>query len=103
MKLIKIENGVVSLSEAVGARLARFERRVKEIKEQEEKLKTELLEAMQEHNILKIDNDDISITRVLATDREVFDSKALRADNPDLYDKYIRFTPVKESLRLKVK
>ena len=37
------------------------------------------------------------------TDRETLDSKAMRKDFPRLYDQYVKMTPVKSSIRVKIK
>ena len=103
MELIKLDNGQAYLEQTIGARLAAFERKAKKIKEAEEKLKMELLQAMERHGITKIESEEISVTYIAETDRETFDSKAFRADNPEEYDKYVRISTVKPSIRLKVK
>ena len=54
-------------------------------------------------NIIKIDTPELSITYVDETYKESFDSKLFREQNPDLYDNYVKMSPVKASLRLKVK
>ena len=103
MELIKVVNGNVQLETSVSAMLAAFERKAKKIKEQEEKLKAQILEEMEEHGIIKLDNDDLTISYIMPTERESFDSKAFRVDHPELYDEYIRMSPVKSQIRIKVK
>ena len=36
------------------------------------------------------------------TERETFDSKQFKADMPELYDEYVKFSKVKPSVRIKV-
>ena len=91
------------LNPEISDKIAEFERSIKKLKEQEDLLKQSILEEMEAKGIVKIENDDLLISYVAPTDRETFDSKKLREDNPDLYDEYIKITKVKSSIRIKVK
>ena len=102
-ELITIENNTALLNVEVAKGLAEFERKIKEMKEKEDSIKESILAEMIEKDIKKIETEDIIITKIDATERESFDSKKFRADNPDLYDEYISFSPVKASVRIKVK
>ena len=102
-ELIRIRDGAVLLDPNTSREIAEFERRMKEIKEAEDKLKQDILAEMEEKNILKIDTSDVTISYIGSTDRESFDSKSFKADHPDLYDEYIKMSPVKASVRIKVK
>ena len=102
-ELIKVNNGIAILDESTAGKIAEFERRAKEIKEAEEELKRMIIAEMEEKGVVKIDTETLAITYVQATERETFDSKAFREVNPDLYDEYVKFTPVKASIRIKVK
>ena len=99
--LIVIENG--GLTQDVSLAIANFERQIKDLKEQEDLLKGAILEAMENNNILKLDTPDLIISYLAPSDRESFDSKKLKEDNQDLYDEYVKMTPVKSSIRIKVK
>lgn len=102
-ELITISQGVALLDAQTAVRIAEFERKAKEIKDAEDALKKEILEEMAEKGIIKIETDDMTITYVAPTDRESFDSKRLRAEKPDLYDEYVNISPVKASVRVKLK
>jgi hypothetical protein len=103
--LIRMENGISILDAETSNKIAEYERQIKAIKEQEEALKEAIKSEMEAKGIIKIEDEinGMSITYVAETFRETFDSKKLRAENPDLYDLYIRMTPVKSSIRIKVK
>ena len=103
MELITIENGNALLDLEASKQIAEFERKAKEIKEASDRLKATILEEMEAKGIVKIETPDLTITYVASTDRETFDSKAFKADNPDLYDNYVKMSPVKASVRVKVK
>ena len=84
--------------------IASMERRIKTITAQRDELKEKMLEVMRENNCDKVDIDGkVLITRVAATTRESLDSKALKADQPELYAKYVKSSPVKESLKITVR
>lgn len=102
-KLIRMEENTALLHPGISAALAEFERQAKEIKEKQDALKQRILEEMESNGILKIETDDLTITYVAPTSRESFDSKTFRKDNPDLYDNYVNISPVKASIRMKVK
>ena len=47
--------------------------------------------------------DDLVINYVAPTDRIAFDSARFKKENPDMYDEYLKISPVKSSIRIKVK
>jgi hypothetical protein len=101
--LIVFEDGTPVLNADIAYQIAHFERLMKSVKQREDNLRAEIQAAMEAHDIKKIDTDDITITYVPATDRETFDSKKFRADNPDMYDNYVKISHVKPNVRVKVK
>lgn len=103
MELIKVENGIGILDTEVSKKVAEFEKALKEIKEKEEELKQNILSEMESKNILKLETDSLTVTYIAPAERETFDSERFREDNPDLYDEYVKFSPVKSSIRIKVK
>ena len=74
-----------------------------EINHQESELKKAILEEMEAKNILKLETEELAITYIAASYRETFDSKSLRKDQPDIYDEYVKISPVKSSVRVKVR
>lgn len=101
--LIRYEQNTALLNPEVSSALAEFERQVKEIKAKQDALKQRILEEMESNGILKIETDDLAITYVAPTSREAFDSKKFRQAYPDLYDDFVSISPVKASVRMKVK
>lgn len=83
--------------------IAETEKKLKEAKEQEEQMKAQLLEAMEQNGIIKIENDNVLINYVAPTESERLDAKAFKENCPDLYDEFVKFSPVKASIRIKVK
>lgn len=103
-ELIKIENGTSLLDVEVSNKIAEFERQIKYIKEAEDALKEAIKAEMEAKGILKVtdETNGMTISYVAPTSRETFDSKKFKAEKPDLYDEYVKFTPVKSSIRIKV-
>ena len=91
------------LTDAVISALKMIDEEEKKVKEKKEKIREILLKEMEEKNILKLENEDISITYKAPTERETFRTKDFKKDLPDLYDTYVEFTPVKGSLLIKFK
>ena len=102
-QLIRVENNNPILSSDVCVALKEIEKEIKYLKEKEELIKQSILEEMENRNILKLDNDNLTINYIAPSDRETFDSKKFKAEHQDLYDEYVRMTPVKSSIRIKVK
>ena len=104
-ELIKIENGVSILDLETSNKIAEFERAMKLIKEQEEALKEAIKAEMEAKGIVSIkdETNGMMITYVASTTRENFDKSKFQEDFPDLYDEYVNFSPVKSSIRIKLK
>ena len=83
--------------------IAETERQFKEAKEKEEAMKKALLEAMEKGGLVKFENDFITLTYIAPTESERLDTKAFKENCPDLYNEFVKFAPVKASIRIKVK
>lgn len=95
------KEGLLTLE--VQNQIVEFEKQAKAVKEAQDKLKEAILKEMEEKGIIKLDSDELTITYVAPTYSEKFDSKALKADNEELYNKYIKLSKVKSSVRIRVK
>ena len=102
-ELIVLNNEGYLLNEFVSKELAILENEAKRIKEMQENYKKAILEEMEAKQIIKIETEEVLVSYVASTDRETFDSKAFKEAHQDLYDEYIKMTPVKPSIRIKVK
>lgn len=80
-----------------------IEKEISRLKTVQDELKKSLLAEMEAKGLIKVETDNLVISYIAPSDRETFDSKKLREDNPDLYDEYIKISPVKSSIRIKVK
>lgn len=98
--IIKFENG--KLSDKAVEFIVGVEMQMKALKDQYEQFKSDLLTAMEKNGIVKIESGDVRINYIAESNRETFDSKQFKADMPDLYNEYVKFSKVKPSLRIKV-
>lgn len=102
MELIKVETGYV-LGKGTMDEIKEIEKLSKALKERQDKVRAELQKVMEDNNIIKFESDEIVVNYIAATTRESFDSKQLKTDNPDLYDLYVKLSPVKATIKIKVK
>lgn len=93
----------VAFSEEICEKIVSLEKQAKEIKRQQENMKTEILDAMQKNGVIKIDNEFLKIAFIPEHDAEKFDSKKFKEENPDVYDMYAKISKVKPSIRITVK
>lgn len=84
-------------------KLQDLEIQAKSIKEQQEKLKEDLLNAMETHGVKKWDNEVMTITYTSPTTRTSIDSSKLKKELPDVFSKYSKTSNVKSSIRIKLK
>lgn len=102
--LIKIENGVSLLNADVSNKIAEFERQMKLIEEQEKALKEAIKAEMEARGILKIEDttNGMTISYIAPTFRETFDGKKFKAEHSEMYDEYVKISPVKSSIKIKL-
>ena len=103
MKLIEMKDGTPILKPEIASQIAEFERAIKDINNREKILKYAILEEMEKNGILWIDTEDLRISYVAPTDREIFDTKTFKEENPLIYDEYVKMSHARSSVRIKVK
>lgn len=91
------------LADIITSELRMIDEEKKELKRKEDAIRETLLKEMEDKGIIKIADENISITYKAPTERETFRTKDFKKDLPDLYDTYVEFTPVKSSLLIKIK
>lgn len=87
------------IEKAVGAQIVKKQH----LEKQNADMRDAILAAMEQNDIDKFDGDLITITRVHATMRTTFDSKKFQEERPKTWAKYLKTSPVKASIRLKLK
>lgn len=91
------------LSNIIISELKMIDEEKKELKRKEDAIRETLLKEMEDKGIIKISDENISITYKAPTEKETFRTAKFKKDLPDLYDTYVEFTPVKSSLLIKIK
>ena len=101
-EIFKTENGTVIMLQDFSEEVARVKNQLKALKDLDQKYNDMIREAMEQYGVVKIETENLNVTYVQPTEKETFDSKAFKEDFPELYDEYVKMTPVKASLRVKV-
>lgn len=83
--------------------VVRLETMAKEIKKQQETLRRGLLELMEKYGQQSYNGELINIVRTSETTTTTLDAKALKAEMPDIYEKYARKSTRKGSITIKIK
>lgn len=101
-KLAQTHNEIEKIDQQIiNATVALQERKAK-LLETDQKVRDAIKEAMEKTGTKAFENDYVKITYVAATVRKGIDTAQLKADAPGIYDKYLKETPVKASVRIKV-
>lgn len=98
----KTENGLAIKQNAIDAILI-IEKKKKQLDTKYKEYKKELLAAMEEYGITKIDSDDMRVSYVSEAERESIDSEKLRKFFPEAASACTKTSPVKASVRIHVK
>jgi hypothetical protein len=75
-------------------------KRIKELSEEYETVKAEVLTKMMEAGDKSFDTGNVLITVTAASDSKTFDSKKFKEEHSDLYENYTKLTHKKESLKI---
>lgn len=82
--------------------IANFKNQIKVLEETKKQISTKLLNEMQKRDIWQLKVNDVTISRVKATERHTIDTKRLKEEMPDIAKMYEKVTPVEESIRIKI-
>lgn len=88
---------------AVIQAMANLLKQRKALEEQEKTVRAKLVEAMDAYGVRSFENDLLKVTYVAATFKTTVDSKTLKKDMPDVYEKYSRTSPIAASVRISLK
>ena len=80
-----------------------IENQLKSLSEQKKAITEGAMKAMVQAGLYSWKGEKISITRKTATTRKSFDKEKFDKDYPNVYDQYIKESPVSESLLIKIK
>lgn len=79
-----------------------IETQLKSLTEQKKALQEGIMKAMVKGGVYSWKGDKITITRKTASTRKTFDKEKFEKDYPNVYDNYIKESPVAESLVIKL-
>lgn len=102
-ELIMVTDWGALLDGETSSKIVEFEKKLKEIKDAEDELKKSIIKEMESKGIIKIETDEMTITYIAPSDRENFDTKRFKFDHAEMYDEYVKMSPVKASVRIKLK
>lgn len=88
---------------AIMQQISAISKQKKELEEKEKEVRAALEAAMGQFGIKSFENDILKVTYVAPTKKTTIDSKALKKDHPDVYEKYAKTSDVKASVRITVK
>lgn len=104
-ELIHIRDDVPVLYDTAISNIKQIESKIKELKALQDDYKARLIEEMKAKNIksLKDEVNGITITYVYPSTKETFNTKKFKEENEELYDEYVSFSDVKESIKITIK
>lgn len=102
-ELIRFQNNTPVLDKDISQQIAEFERQIKFMKAEEERLKKAIQLEMELKFIKGIKTDDLTISYVGETYTEYFNKDKFREEHPDLYDEYVEARPKKAFVKIGVK
>lgn len=84
-------------------RLAEIEAQYKRMDEERDKLKADLLSAMEAYGVEKWENEAMAVSYIAPTTRNSVDSAKLKKSYPGIYEECVKTSNVKSSVRFKLK
>lgn len=100
---IQIDANTLSQLREIEAEIARREEEVKNLKAEQEQIKAGLIEVMKQYGVKKYEGESLTLTYTAPTTRTTIDSKSLKEQEPEIYERFSKTSEVKESLRITVK
>ncbi len=100
--LILSDNEITTLEQAELI-IKQYDMLLEQAKAKSEELKKTLIAKMKENGITKFENDNIAITYIAPYEKQGIDSKKLKEEEPKIYEKYLKSSKVKESIKITLK
>lgn len=99
--LVEIKNNKISVAEETIKKIRDLEEVRLEAETLMKELKEELLEKMESNGIQEsFETNGLKVTYKKASTRNSLDSKKLKEEQPSIYEKYLKESPVKSSISL---
>lgn len=100
-KIINMTRTLTTLSEEEQVILYNSIKQIKALEKTADIIKQKLLEEMENNNITQIKIKDLTISYVGESEKETFDSKALKENDIDTYNKYLKKSKVKSKVMIR--
>ena len=100
MDMITVVNGAGVLAPETVAKIAEYEKAKKEIEAKDKALRDAIKAEMEALNLVKIENEDISISYTAPHTSLRLDTGRLKKEKPDVYDDFLKVSPVGSSIKI---
>lgn len=94
---------IMALQAQIVQATVEFQNELSELQKRDTELRSAIVEGMEMSGTKSFENDFVKLTYVAPTTRTGIDLDRLKFEHPDLAEKYKKVTPVKSSVRIKVK
>lgn len=92
--LIRYEGGSPILDERTGARLAALEATIEQLEAERDAMRGMIRDEMKRIGCIKLQTEELTVSYIPAGTAGRLDTKALRAECPDVYDAYAKLVDV---------
>lgn len=99
----KNQQAIAKLNKQIESEVGTFIEKKQQLEAKNDEIREAIKVAMEANGVEKFDGDLITITYVKPTTRTTFDSKRFKEERPKTYEKYLKTSSVKSSIRLKLK
>lgn len=103
MALVLKKDEILKSNELIFKAITEIDSKANELANKKAEMREQLLIAMEENNVKKFENDLLMITYVAPTTRIGIDNDKLKNEFEDVYLQCLKETPVKSSVRIKIK
>jgi len=100
---LEVDTGKLENLARCETQIAELENQIAAYKDVQKTLYDEIYSAMEKRGIKSYESELLKLTYVAPTTRQALDGKRIEKELPDIYKKYLRESPVKGSLRVKLK
>ena len=100
-----VDGNIILNEQAVEAikTLKKLELKAKKIEIQKKEIQTALKDAMRESGTKSFESEDLKVTYVPEHTSSRFDSKGMKEAHPKIYQRFVKETVVKDSVRVELK
>ena len=98
-QMVVFQSAVLAITQTI----ANIAQEKKRLEDEDKKMREELEKAMGDYGVTAFENDFVKITHVDPTTKVTVDSKKLKTELPDIYEKYSKVSDVKGYVKISVK